>query len=193
MKAGQTPRVPVRDDVRRTLIWTPDASRGLAALGNAEDAFGQTWHLPCCDERMTYREFVTLACEAFGQPVSYKVVSKLGLEVAGIFSKQARELRELLPRYQHDNLFDSTKFKHRFPTFDVDDVSARHRADSKRSGELIMTATRKPPWKKPKPPGAGASTPLTERQRDAARKRAEEAGRRYPNLVDNMWAARQPK
>ena len=119
LKAGQTPRVPVRDDVRRTLIWTPDASRGLAALGNAEDAFGQTWHLPCCDERMTYREFVTLACEAFGQPVSYKVVSKLGLEVAGIFSKQARELRELLPRYQHDNLFDSTKFKHRFPTFDV--------------------------------------------------------------------------
>ena len=69
LKAGQTPRVPVRDDVRRTLIWTPDASRGLAALGNAEDAFGQTWHLPCCDERMTYREFVTLACEAFAQPV----------------------------------------------------------------------------------------------------------------------------
>ncbi|SIQ15766.1 NAD-dependent epimerase/dehydratase family protein [Solilutibacter tolerans] len=119
LKAGEKPRVPVRDDTRRTLIWTPDASRGLAALGNAEDAFGQTWHLPCCDERMTYREFVTLACEAFGQPVSYKVVSKLGLEVAGIFSKQARELRELLPRYQHDNLFDSTKFKHRFPAFDV--------------------------------------------------------------------------
>ena len=119
LEAGENPRVPVRDDTLRTLIWTPDASRGLAALGNAEDAFGHTWHLPCCDERMTYREFVTLACEAFGQPVSYKVVSKLGLEVAGIFSKQARELRELLPRYQHDNLFDSTKFKHRFPTFDV--------------------------------------------------------------------------
>jgi len=27
-------------------------------------------------------------------------------------------------------------------------------------------------------------------QREAARQRAAQAGRRYPNLVDNMWAAR---
>ena len=27
-------------------------------------------------------------------------------------------------------------------------------------------------------------------QVDAARERAAQAGRRYPNLVDNMWAAR---
>lgn len=47
LKAGKRPLVPVRDDTRRTLIWTPDASRALAALGNAADAFGQTWHLPC--------------------------------------------------------------------------------------------------------------------------------------------------
>lgn len=116
---GEKPRVPVRDDTLRTLIWTPDASRGLAFIGNTPDAFGQTWHLPCCDDRPTYRQFVTMACEAFGRPVSYKVLSKLSLDVAGIFSKPARELRELLPRYQHDNLFDSSKFKHRFPTFDV--------------------------------------------------------------------------
>ena len=119
MKAGQTPRVPVRDDVRRTLIWTPDSSRGLAALGNADDTYGQTWHLPCCDDRPTYREFVTMACEAFGRPVSYKVISKLTLDVMGLFSAQVRELRELLPRYQHDNLFDSSKFKRRFPDFDI--------------------------------------------------------------------------
>ena len=28
-------------------------------------------------------------------------------------------MRELLPRYDVDNLFDSTKFKHRFPDFAV--------------------------------------------------------------------------
>lgn len=28
LKEGKSPRVPVRDDTRRTLIWTPDASRG---------------------------------------------------------------------------------------------------------------------------------------------------------------------
>jgi len=46
-----------------------------------------------------------------------------------------------------------------------------------------------PPWKKPSPKGKGK--PLTEAQKLAARRRAEENGRRYPNLVDNMWAARQ--
>ena len=60
-----------------------------------------------------------MACEAFGRPVSYKVISKLTLDVMGLFSAQVRELRELLPRYQHDNLFDSSKFKRRFPDFDI--------------------------------------------------------------------------
>lgn len=117
--AGKQPRVPVRDDTRRTLIWTPDASRALAAIGNAPDAFGQTWHLPCCDDRPTYRAFVTMACEAFARPVSYSVIGRWTLAAAGIFSRQVREIRELLPRYGQDNLFDSTKFKRRFPRFAV--------------------------------------------------------------------------
>ncbi|WP_165797431.1 hypothetical protein [Solimonas fluminis] len=48
-----------------------------------------------------------------------------------------------------------------------------------------------PPWKRGKPPGKGQS--LTPEQKAAAKARAERAGRRYPNLVDNMWAARQGK
>jgi len=119
LKAGEKPRVPVRDDTLRTLIWPPDASRALAALGNAPDAFGQTWHLPCCDDRPTYRQFVTMACEAFGREVAYTVVGKWTLMAAGLFSRQVREIRELLPRYEQDNLFDSTKFKRRFPDFEV--------------------------------------------------------------------------
>jgi hypothetical protein len=56
-----------------------------------------------------------------------------------------------------------------------------------------MPTTRKPPWKRPNPNAASKSAPLSEKQKAAARKRAEEAGRRYPNLVDNMWAACQPR
>lgn len=119
LQAGKKPRVPVRDDTRRTLIWTPDASRALAALVNAPDAFGQTWHLPCCDDRPTYKEFVAMASQVFGRESSYAVIGKLTLTAAGLFSKQVREIRELLPRYEQDNLFDSTKFKRRFPEFEV--------------------------------------------------------------------------
>ena len=119
IRAGRKPRVPVRDDTRRTLIWTPDASRALAALGNTPDAFGQTWHLPCDDGRLTYRQFVGLAAEVFATGASYNVLRKWMLLAAGLVSRQVRELRELLPRYVHDNLFDSTKFKLRFPEFAV--------------------------------------------------------------------------
>ncbi|WP_164284002.1 hypothetical protein [Stenotrophomonas maltophilia] len=52
-----------------------------------------------------------------------------------------------------------------------------------------MRQTRTPPWKKPNPKGQ-TSQPLSDAQKAAARQRAEENGRRYPNLVDNMWAAK---
>lgn len=45
-----------------------------------------------------------------------------------------------------------------------------------------------PPWKRKAPPGK--SRRLSAPQVEAARMRATQAGRRYPNLVDNMWAAR---
>jgi hypothetical protein len=34
---------------------------------------------------------------------------------------------------------------------------------------------------------------LSSAQKAAAKARAGEAGRRYPNLIDNMWAVRQPR
>jgi hypothetical protein len=49
-----------------------------------------------------------------------------------------------------------------------------------------------PPWKRPRPGPGRESRPLSPGQKLAARERAERAGRRYPNLVDNLWAARQP-
>ncbi|MCY7353999.1 MAG: hypothetical protein LH470_02755 [Lysobacter sp.] len=54
-------------------------------------------------------------------------------------------------------------------------------------------STQPPPWKRPKPKTTTRSSPLSPRQLAAARQRAAEAGRRYPNLVDNMWAAKLPK
>jgi len=49
-----------------------------------------------------------------------------------------------------------------------------------------------PIWKRPNPRRrTGTSKPLTEAQKAAARRRAQAAGRPWPNLIDNIWAARQ--
>ena len=46
-------------------------------------------------------------------------------------------------------------------------------------------------WDKKRPKSLGKSKALTAAQKDKARARAKRAGRKYPNLVDNMWAANQ--
>lgn len=45
-------------------------------------------------------------------------------------------------------------------------------------------------WDKPRPKGLGESKPLAPAKKSAAKKAAKAAGRPYPNLVDNMRAAR---
>jgi hypothetical protein len=58
--------------------------------------------------------------------------------------------------------------------------------------EDVLMASRsdtRPPWKRPKPDKD--SSPLSPKEKDEARARARAAGRRYPNLVDNMAVARQ--
>jgi len=49
----------------------------------------------------------------------------------------------------------------------------------------------KPPWKRKKP--SGKSMKLSPASKAAAKRRAKGAGRRYPNLVDNMPAAKEQK
>jgi hypothetical protein len=49
----------------------------------------------------------------------------------------------------------------------------------------------KPVWDKPRPKSLGKSKPLSSKKKAAAKSAAKKAGRPYPNLVDNMRAARK--
>jgi hypothetical protein len=52
-----------------------------------------------------------------------------------------------------------------------------------------MTTLRRSPWKTKNPKPTKERTVLTKEFKDLAKARAEGAGRKYPNLIDNMWAA----
>ncbi|WP_426803085.1 hypothetical protein [Xanthomonas campestris] len=56
-----------------------------------------------------------------------------------------------------------------------------------------MTTPTPPPWTRAAPKRRTGSTPLSDAQKAAAKARADAAGRRYPNLVDNMWASKLSK
>ncbi|MGJ1432924.1 NAD-dependent epimerase/dehydratase family protein [Sphingobacterium spiritivorum] len=111
--------VLLRDDTLRSLIWTPDASKATALIGNTPDAYGQTWHLPVDDNRLTYKAFIELVSDVYAKPLSYSVIPNIILKLGAVFSRKIREIQELLPRYAYDNIFDSDKFKKRFPDFSV--------------------------------------------------------------------------
>ncbi|MEO1051290.1 MAG: NAD-dependent epimerase/dehydratase family protein [Bacteroidota bacterium] len=119
LRQGKKPKVFLRDDVKRTLIYTPDAGRATALIANTPDAYGQTWHLPCDDNRLTYQEFMAEISSQLGRKVSYKVLGKTLLKLVALFNSNIKETQELFPRYMIDNIFDSSKFKRRFPEFEV--------------------------------------------------------------------------
>lgn len=48
-------------------------------------------------------------------------------------------------------------------------------------------------WDKDRPKDLGKPKKLTSRQKSSAKAAAKKAGRPYPNLVDNMRAARKKK
>jgi hypothetical protein len=48
-------------------------------------------------------------------------------------------------------------------------------------------------WNTPRPKGLGKPKPLSSSQKASAKAAAAKAGRPYPNLVDNMRAARKGK
>ena len=49
----------------------------------------------------------------------------------------------------------------------------------------------KPVWEKPRPAKLGKPSVLTAVKKAAAKARAKAAGRPYPNMVDNIWAAKK--
>jgi hypothetical protein len=46
-------------------------------------------------------------------------------------------------------------------------------------------------WSKPRPAGLGKPKKMSPDKKSAAKARAKAAGRPYPNLIDNMAAARK--
>ncbi|MEA4917506.1 hypothetical protein [Proteiniphilum sp.] len=112
-------KVPLSDAKMRSLIWTPDASSATALIGNTPDAFGQTWHLPVDESHPTYKQFIGLASEVYGKQLKYSVVPKFIFKIDAMFNKSVKELQELLPRYEHNNVFDDSKFRKSFSDFEV--------------------------------------------------------------------------
>ncbi len=98
IKEGKTLKVPLSDKKKRSLIWTPDASRATALIGNTPDAFGQTWHLPVDKSHPTYREFIRIASEIYGRDLKYSVVPRFVFSIGALFNKKNERITGTSPK-----------------------------------------------------------------------------------------------
>lgn len=139
IRRGKRPLVPLNPNTRRSLIWTPDASRALALIGNTPDAFGHTWHLPVPADRITYRGMIDVASEVIGRKIPLTTVPEWAFRLGGLMSPAITEAAELLPRYRQDTLFVSEKFSARFPDFPVtsyrDGIAALLQSEQRPAGD----------------------------------------------------------
>ncbi|HEY1809173.1 MAG TPA: NAD-dependent epimerase/dehydratase family protein [Acidobacteriaceae bacterium] len=104
----------VNDSVPHSLIYTPDAARGVLTLAESDGAWNQTWHLPTAANPPTGREFIAAAAGAMDRAPEYRVLSPLMVRMYGWFKPVVGELYEML--YQNDApyVFDSSKFARAF-------------------------------------------------------------------------------
>ncbi len=114
LQAGKKPQIMINPEAKHSFTFTPDAARAMVLLGNTEDAYGQSWHLPTDSNTLSGIEFVSKTATLFGKNPKYSVLSPLMLKMAGIFSPIIKETLEMDYQYKSDYLFDSNKFNDRF-------------------------------------------------------------------------------
>lgn len=126
-RKGKKAQLFISATKKHSLIYTPDAGKATAILGNTPSAFNQVWHLPTDRNVLTGAEFVELAAKAYGARPGYTVLSKFMVRLAGLFVPVIRESLEMLYQNEFDYLFDSSKFEKAFnlkPTKYVDGISS---------------------------------------------------------------------
>ncbi len=111
---GKTPRWLGDPTVPHSFTYTPDCGPALARLAEADDAWGQVWHLPTAHPPLTGRLFLEQAAACLGVPARMSVLRPWMVRLLGPFSPMVREVGEMLYQSTEPYVFDSAKFEGRF-------------------------------------------------------------------------------
>jgi nucleoside-diphosphate-sugar epimerase len=115
IKKGKRPNWFMDANKKHSFIYTPDAAKATALLGNTPDAFNQVWHLPTDKHTLTGNEWIALFNKEMKASKKTRVVPLFMIRLLGIFLPIMREMPEMMYQYDRDYVFDSGKFEKRFP------------------------------------------------------------------------------
>lgn len=99
---------------KHSFIYTPDAAKATAILGNTPDAYNQVWHLPTDDQTLNGKEWLDLFNKEMKTHKKLSVIPMFLIKILGIFMPFMREMPEMMYQYDQDYFFDSSNFNKRF-------------------------------------------------------------------------------
>jgi len=98
---------------KHNFTFVPDAGKAMALLGQHPESDNQIWHMPT-PPAITGKEIIQIAAKIFGVEPRYIALNKFMLQLAGLFSITTRGVVEMYYQYNHDYIFDSSKFEKAF-------------------------------------------------------------------------------
>ena len=113
--AGKKAQVMGNPDQPHSYSYIPDIATGLVTLADHDEADGAAWHLPNAPA-ITTRQFVDKIYAAAGNEPQIQAMSRIMVNVVGLFNGQVRELKEMLYEFEEPFVVDSSRFE---STFDV--------------------------------------------------------------------------
>ncbi|HEY2580448.1 MAG TPA: NAD-dependent epimerase/dehydratase family protein [Mucilaginibacter sp.] len=93
--------------------YIPDMGKAMYLLGQNPDSDNQIWHMPTA-QAMPGKQFIEIAARIYGVEPKYFAVKKFMLWAYGLFNKTVMGTVEMYYQYNHDYIFDSSKFQKAF-------------------------------------------------------------------------------
>jgi nucleoside-diphosphate-sugar epimerase len=100
-------------DTPHTQTYIEDFGKGLAVLGQRDEALGQIWHVPN-PQTVTTRQFITMVFEEIGKPPKISSMGKMMMRIGGLFVPAAREVVEMMYEFEQPFVVDSSKYERAF-------------------------------------------------------------------------------
>lgn len=94
-------------DLLHSYAYIEDVARAAVALGTSDDSLGRVWITPHAPAA-TQREVLTGVFRETGAQPRFRVVGAGMMRLAGLFSKAAREVVEMMYEYRHPFTVDSS-------------------------------------------------------------------------------------
>lgn len=96
--------------------WTAidDVAQTLVTIATEPKAWGRVWHVPTVAP-LSFEQLIAETCEVAGlRPVSVRPIPRVAMALAGLFSADIRELREMAYQFNAPFVIDSSDFTRTF-------------------------------------------------------------------------------